>query len=60
MIRNYIQNDLSAIIRISNAAFSNIYKAMRDELGDEIFQIITPNPDVCKGLQVIYFKRLRF
>lgn len=53
MIRNYIQNDLSAIIRISNAAYSNIYKAMRNELGDEIFQIIVPNPDTCKGLQVI-------
>lgn len=53
MIRSYIQNDLDAMVRIGNAAFRDIYKVMRRELGDEVFQIVIPNPDTCKGLQII-------
>lgn len=53
MIRNYTADDLDTIIQIGNAAWSNIYKVMRNDLGDEIFQIVTPNTDTCKGLQII-------
>lgn len=53
MIRNYKPSDLDSIIRIGNAAWNNIYKIQRSELGDEIFKVVNPNPDTRKGLEII-------
>lgn len=53
MIRAYATNDLDELVRIGNAAWRNIYESMRNDLGDEIFQIVNPTPNTSKGLQII-------
>ncbi len=53
MIRKYKEEDLEAIVAIGNAAWHQIYEMYREIYGEELFDILIPDPDNQKGMQII-------
>ena len=52
MIRQYKPEDLAQIMDIGNRAWREIYKMFKETYGDELFQIIVPDPETSKGKQI--------
>jgi ribosomal protein S18 acetylase RimI-like enzyme len=52
MIRPYKPEDIKTITEIANRAWQPIYKMYREALGEELFDILFPDPDNEKGNQI--------
>ena len=52
MIRVFQADDLETIMDIGNRAWRDIYRMFRETYGEELFNILVPDPATEKGLQV--------
>jgi len=52
MIRNYQPDDLPRLKQIANKAWRGIYAMFHERYGDELFSLITPDPERGKDAQL--------